>query len=495
MQRYVAVLRTLVVVLVFATNLSGQNGSSPTDPGSLRQHPDVADAIKVLDAWTETAVASRGTPGLSIGIVYDQQLVWAKGYGFANFEKKIPASPSTVYRIASITKAFTATAIMQLRDAGKLRLDDPVVKHLPWFRIKNPFPESRPITIWNLLTHTSGLPGDSTGVNWNDLKWPTRTEMISLLSEQEIVSPAGAEKRYSNLGYAILGEVIAAVSGEPYPLYIENHILKPLGMTTTYVLPKPDTPGLAVGYLRRVPGEVAREAAGFMYRNADIPDIAAGNLASTVEDLAKFASLHFRDDPGAGADILRGSTLEEMRRVQWLYEDWQSGEGLGFGSVRRVGNQVRVAMEGALPGWEGTFEIAPADKLGVIVLTNASEFDSGRFVDQAFRIVGPAIARATAPPQTTPIPDPAWDQYIGTYVLWKNEEVVEVLVLNGELTMVNPRAENPWNSRVTLKPIGPHTFRMIRVGGRYGELVHFEVDPTGRVTRLRGTAQYNDKVK
>lgn len=489
MQRWIPLLGTLFVALVFAVNLPGQNRPGHDNARSLSQHLDVADAIKVLDAWIEATVASRDLPGLSIGIVYDQELVWAKGYGFADLEKKIPASPSTVYRIASITKVFTATAVMQLRDAGKLRLDDPVVLHLPWFRIKNPFPKSPPITIRHLLTHTSGLPVESSGVNWNELKWPTRDEMIGLLSEQEAVFPAGTEFKYSNLGYAILGEIIGAASGKPYAQYIEEYILKPLGMTSTFMFPEPNSPGLAVGYRRRKP-RVAREAAAFLNRNAEIPGLAAGNLATNVYDLAKFASLQFCDSACRSGQILNPWTLREMHRVQWLRADWWSGVGFGFESVRRIGEQLRVGMEGALPGYEGTLAIAPADKLAVIVLTNASDGNSEDYINQTFAIVGPAIARATAPPQTISTPDPAWDKYVGTYA-WKDnwDELAEILVLNGELTMIHPNAENPWESRVTLKPVGPHTFRMI--GGAWnGELLQFEVDPNGRVTRLRLTGEY-----
>src|SRR5438067_2872215 len=123
----------------------------------LPQKPEVSGAIQVLDTWIQAAVTSREEPGLSIGIVYDQDLIWAKGYGFANLEKREAATPATLYRIASISKVFTGFAVMQLRDAGKLQLDDAVSKHLPWFRVKQPRPDSPPITIWHLLTHTSGL--------------------------------------------------------------------------------------------------------------------------------------------------------------------------------------------------------------------------------------------------------------------------------------------------------------------------------------------------
>src|SRR5262245_53173236 len=113
----------------------------PAEGKLLAQHPEVAAALQVLDAWVQATIASREQPGLSIGVVYDQDLIWAKGYGFADLAKQVPATPATLYRIASISKLFTATALLQLRDAGKLQLDDPVAKHLSWFKVKNVHPD------------------------------------------------------------------------------------------------------------------------------------------------------------------------------------------------------------------------------------------------------------------------------------------------------------------------------------------------------------------
>ncbi len=115
------------------------SAAAPTtipDRHPLARDPGVAAALTVLDAWIAATLAQREQPGLAIGIVHDQDLIWAKGYGFADLERRLPATPGTIYRIASISKLFTATAVMQLRDAGRLRLDDPVSERLPWFAIK-----------------------------------------------------------------------------------------------------------------------------------------------------------------------------------------------------------------------------------------------------------------------------------------------------------------------------------------------------------------------
>ena len=464
----------------------GQNGSGESRP--LARRPEVAAAIAVLDAWVASTATSREQPGLSLGIVYDQDLIWAKGYGFADLARKVPATPSTVYRIASISKLFTTTAILQLRDAGKLQLDDPVAKYLPWFRIKNAHPDGPTITIRHLLTHTSGLPREAAGVNWSDLTMPKREEMIRRIGEQETVFPAETEWKYSNFGLTLAGEIVASVSGEPWAQYVESHILRPLGMKTTTPVPASNLPHLAIGYGRRVPGD-PRDVEPFLDIEAERP---AGSLASTVEDLARFASLQLRDGPAGGAQVLKGSTLREMHRIQWLRPDWRSGWGLGF-SVRRVGDQVRIGHGGSLPGHLTRIEIAPADKLAVIVLTNANDGDPGRYVDQAFTLLTPAVAKATVTPKLTPTGDSSWEKYVGTYT-WKHSDV-QILILNGELTMITPEADNPWESRWTLKPAGPHQFRVVPSegytgSGPTGDLLTFEIDSQGQARRVKTPNSY-----
>jgi len=449
---------------------------------ALSEKPEVAGAIQVLDSWLSASVASRGEPGLSIGIVYGNDLIWSKGYGFANVEKRIPATASTLYRIASISKVFTATAILQLRDAGKLQLDDPVSKHLPWFHIKEPRADAPPITIWHLLTHTSGLARELPAYYWNDLKFPTREEMMRMVPEEPAVFAPEKAYKYSNLALAIAGEVVAAVSGEPYQQYVENHILRPLGMSSTLVAPSPTSPNLAVGYRRRVVGE-PREAEDFIEARALTP---SAGLASNIEDLARFVSLQFRDSPLGGSQILKGPTLREMQRVQWLKPDWQSGQGLGFG-IRHVGQQVRVGKDGAAPGYKSLIEWVPAEKFGVIVLINGYDAEPTYYVNQALSIMGPAIAKATAQPKTAPVADPSWSKYIGTYT-WKHVET-QILVVDGELIMISPEAAAPWDTRVRLIPVGPRTFKMTG-GGNDGELLQFEVDENGTATKLLASNYY-----
>lgn len=485
---YITNLGPLAVViaatLTWISPCEAQTAAAARHP--VAQKPEVAAALTVLDAWIAVTVAQREQPGLSVGIVYDQDLIWAKGYGYADLERRVPATPATIYRIASISKLFTATAIMQLRDANKLRLDDPVNQRLSWLSIRRTYEGGPPITIRHLLTHTSGLPSEVRGVNWNDLTVPDREEMRRVVPAQEAVFPPETEWKYSNLALSLAGEIVAEVSGEPWAQYIGRHILRPLRMTATQPVPTPDMPGLAVGYGRRVPGRV-REIAPFLDTRSESP---AGGIASNVEDLAKFVSLQLRDGPDIESQILRGSTLREMHRVQWLRPDWQSGWGLGF-SVRRVGDQVRIGHEGSLPGHRTSIEIAPAQRLGMIVLTNAVDGDPLRYINQAFTLLSPAVVKAMTQPAAPKVADASWQQYIGRYV-WKSSEM-QIQVLDGELTMITPEADSPWDSRIILRPVGQHTFRMVASGfsyGEIGELLTFDIDAAGKVSRVRTPSFY-----
>ena len=373
----------------------------------------VQSRMDLLSAWIESQMAYRNQPGLSVGIVYDQELVWSKGFGYANTDSKSPATPQTVYRIASITKLFTSTAIMQLRDAGKLQLDDPVEKHLSWFDIQDRFPDAPPITIRHLITHTSGLPREAAFPYWTDSNFPTREQVREALPGQQTILPTETRWKYSNLALALAGEIVAAASKSRYTDHIEQSILHPLDMSATQVRTiQEDHPKLATGYGRRLP-DGSRSVSPFTDCQGITP---AANMATTVEDLARFAMLQFRDGPSGGAQILEGSTLREMHRVHWLAPDWKSGWGLGFHVERDDANaRTYIGHGGSVKGFRTHLKIGLADKIAVIVLTNSDDGDSDMYVDKAFEWVAPAIVKAMIPEPVTSKPDPAWEMYVGKY--------------------------------------------------------------------------------
>jgi D-alanyl-D-alanine carboxypeptidase len=436
------------------------------------------DALRLLDAWVTTTVAQRDQPGVSIGVVLGDRLVWAKGYGYADMGKKVPASPQTLYRIASITKTFTAVAILQLRDAGKLQLDDPLRRHLSWARIRAHDPDASDVTIRELLTHSSGLQREVPGTFWTT---PTFPPSAALREEIEETNSPGITWKYSNLGFALLGEVVSAVSGEPWDRYVQRHILDPLGMRSTRIMPRADEPNLALGYARPVPGEHPVNASTFGSLEAVS---AAGNLASNIEDLAKYMAFHLSESALGSGVILKGATSRDMHRPQWLLDDWQNAWGFGM-RVRRVDGRVQVGHPGSVPGYRTQIEFVPTLRLGVIVLTNADDGNPASYVDYALQLLNPIAARAVARPVVPLSVNAA--RYVGRYRSQDGSTTMLVAVLDGQLSLVAPDAANPYTTRIILEfTSDPGTFVMRSTGtfafDAFGELLTFDVGSDGQIT-------------
>ena len=445
------------------------------------EHPDVRSQIDLLAAWIEAQRAYRGWPGLSIALVHDRQVLWAQGFGWADIEAKTPATPATLYRVASITKTFTATALLQLRDAGKLALDDEVRRHLPWFTPPATHADAPPITLRHILTHTTGLAREAPFPYWTDLQFPAIDEIRAAVATQEAVLATEDRWKYSNLAFVLAGEVVAAASGMPWAAYVRSHILEPLGMHASGVTDVPaDHPGLARGYTRRLPSGARGPVGPYDLKGVS----AAAALTTSVEDLARFVMLQLGSAPALGASrppVVRASTRREMHRVHWLQPDWEAGWGLGF-HIYRAHDRTLVGHGGSLRGYRSDFRFAPEARLGVIVLINADDGDAQLVVNKTFEWVAPAIGRATAAPP--PVADPEWRRYLGRYRnAWGD---AEVLVIGGRLTLIGPALADPMWAPATLVPTGVHTFRLETKDGfgSHGERVVFELDAAGRVTRL-----------
>lgn len=461
----------LAVLLAFSTV---QGESRIVD-----RHPEVADALELLDLWIEEQMAYEQIPGLAIGIVYDQELIWARGYGQADLERQTPITPRTLFRIASMTKLFTATAIMHLRDAGKLRLEEPVTTYLPWFEIRNPFTDAPPITIWHLLTHTAGLPRDAAFPYWTTHAFPAWEAVKKALPDQTLIYPTGSTYKYSNLGMALLGEIVAAVSGQPYAQYVQQHILDPLGMASTAVIPtQAHHQQLATGYTRRHPNG-SRQVMTYYDTNGMLP---MGNIVSSVEDLARFATAQF----GGQGSILKPGTLKEMHRVHWLYGSWTGGRGLGFAVSRHEGRSF-VYHGGWLGGFRSRLMFRPEEKIALIVLTNAEDVSPTGIAYEAYDLLAPVILQAVSSPVKPAKAERVWRKYLGVYTdPWGWE--TRVLIHNNRLALYGhnyPPEEEPEASLTLLTPVGKDTFRLPD-----GELLVFELDKSGQVLRLRKRYEY-----
>lgn len=447
---------------------------------SHNSHSDLNHALSLVQAWIEAQMAVQELPGLSVGLVDDQDLVWARGFGFENLERGTAATPSTIYRIASISKTFTSTAVLQLRDQGRLGLDDPVRQHLPWFRLGNGHARAPEVTIRHLLTHTSGLPREAAFPYWNDFQFPSLDQLIEALPAQDAPFPPEHRFKYSNLAVALAGEIVANLSDQPYAEYVHRSILEPLGMASTSVhLPGEHRARLATGYGRKLPGQT-REVRPFTDSGAMAP---AANLSSTAADLARFISLQFRDGPTGGAQVLKGSTLREMHRPHWVFPDWSGGRGLGFVVYRR-GERTLAGHGGHVAGYRTQILFDPRSRVGVAVLINASGADPLCFAGHIIDRLAPALEAGRPAPEAAPF-DPDWDALTGRFRnAWADVQVIR----QGErLVLVDPTEENPAGSAYVLEPAGPGVFRMVGDdgSGAVGELARFELDPQGRVERLK----------
>ena len=467
-------LRTafLVTLLAAAPRVHAQAAAPALN--ALATNADVLGAERLFSAWMEGQLAYRGIPGVAVGVVYDQQLVWSQGFGFADVKNRVPMTPQVKFRIASHSKMFAAIAIMQLREEGRLRLDDPVEKYLPWFKAKPAGDDDGVVTIEQLLSHTSGLQREA-GDHWSSYTFPTEDEIRRLYSDRQAAFAPNVRWKYSNLAFAVAGLVVEQITGQKWATYVQQQMLAPLGMNATSV--DQNVPGLTVPYMRRMP-DGSRDVLPFV----DARGMAAATgMTSTVDDLAKFVSAQFRRGPRGGAQILSTGSWREMHRVRAVDETWQSGSGLGFDFLR-VDNRTWVGHGGGYPGNTTHTLFQLNDKVGVIVLTNTNDSDPRQIAEQLIATVGAAVVKAMPARTPTVAWDPSWARFAGWYRSAMGDS--RVVLLNDRLVMISPTSTTV-GTPSTLEPLGGGRFRLMAPGGgsAIGEVVRF-VETNGEVTRM-----------
>jgi len=452
-----------------------------TQSASITEHPEVSSALKVLDLWLDAQIAHLSLPGITAGIVLDQEQIWSHSFGFSDVKAKIPMNDDSVYRIASISKLFTSIAIMKLYDEGKLRLDDPIIRHLPWFKLENEDEDSPKITIRHLLTHTSGVPREAPFPYFSEMEFPSYLEIKDSLSQEHMAYQPGSTYSYSNLGMALLGMIVSALSGEAYEDYIRRNILEPLGMNSSgFSLTNDIESRLAKGYGRLIPGE-DRQAFSFMNLKGVNP---AGGLFTSLADLTHFLCWQLRLRDSGRKEILKASTLVDMQRVHWLFQDWNSGQGLGFMIYHTPAGDI-VVHGGQLFGFASFVGIHPDGKLGLILLFNANDADIRHFAQQIFMFVGQALGTALAVPPLAPDQvNPSWKQYEGCYTgTWGD---MEVLVMNDRLAVVDTGNPSLMDAVDVLIPVSKDNFQLANDKRR----VSFEMTPEGKVKRMNWGASW-----
>lgn len=365
-----------LLVLLACTMVAQERTSKPRDlPESVRA------TIEALDKTATEATKDPENGSFSIAVVDKSGVLWIKSFGLADVERKIAATPATEYRIYSITKQFTALMLLQLMHQGKVRLSDPAQECFPEISAiqRRAYPQSSPITLLQLATHTSGLPIGSEEYKRGPVAhWEEK--LREELAHTSLESEPGTLFKYSNLGYAVLGACLAHASGTLYPQYIRDHILKPLQMTHSGFEMPPGTGQLATGYVLK-DGKLSSAIPDDINKNGQGYSVPASSLFSNLEDMTRF----LRFQMGAGPDTLLPAKEigDNYNRVVISSGDLQTGFGIGFQSFTPVDWYPKGGLAnfyghtGGNAGYTNAIMFETHTKIGLIVLHNDGRDNSG----------------------------------------------------------------------------------------------------------------------
>lgn len=445
----------------------------------------ITAAASLIDRWLAYKTEMSRIPGLSVGIIYKNQSILHQTYGYANLEERIPTRKETVYRIASFSKTFSAIAVMQLAEQGKLNLDVPVSTYVPWFT--NPHdPRVASITLRQLLSHTSGLDRDGTAGQWVTLEFPELSVIQQHVSDGAMVFDPATQWKYSNVGYTIVGQVIEAVSGEAYTEYMTRHIIEPLGLRHT----APDLNAkaeqeLAVGYSRDIPGQ-PRER--FPQISTRVMASATGFL-SNVPDLLRYIQAQFPGD----ITLLSEESKREMRRIQWLGEGGGNDQCLGF-ATWKVNDWRVYGHGGGFQGFITRFAFDPNRQIGIAVLTNAIDGPALTLVNGALSVINKYIVDYDELAKVEfAVEHP--ERFVGTYrTIWGDSQIAHI---GQSLLRYDPSADMPLEFVERLSPNADGSFTVTsgNAGGAYGEKIYFTFDEAGTAQTLISSGNTAERIK
>ena len=345
---------------------------------------EYSEAFQLIDYWLEAQKDYEKLPGLTALVTDKNETKWTGSFGFSDGVQ--PMKVENTFSICSISKLFTAVAIMQLVEDGKINLDDPIQKVLPWFDINNDFKDAPELTIKSILSHSSGLPRESNHPYWSwpDFPFPTKQDVIDELKNQEMLYPPSKYYQYSNLGLSLLGFIVEEVTQTNFDDYVNQNILIPLAMnnTKTYMSSEDYGKILTLGYssLNR---NNEREKVNFF--NADGIAAAAG-FTSNVEDLAKFARWQIDLVESLEKNILSPETLKLMHEIHWDDELTSITRGLGFG-VYNFDGDYWVGHGGSCPGYRSQLYINTNKELAYSVMINSSGTSPTKYIDGIHEIL------------------------------------------------------------------------------------------------------------
>ena len=376
---------------------------SPTAPGLSNSQEFEGFVDKIINE----ELSKSHVPGAVISVVKDGKLFFAKGYGYANVEKKIPVvADKTLFRVASLSKLFTATAAMQLYERGKLDLDADINKYLTGFQLENPFPE--PARVAQLMTHTDGTTKRRIG-----LAARTAAEIKPLgnyLSEYmpPVVWRPGELYSYSSHSTALLGYLVEKVSGIPFVEYINKNILEPLKMRRSTFLQPPPQPladDLAVGYQYQ---NGKFKAVPYLYLNI----APAASMSATATDMANFMIAHLQYGSYENSRILKADTVRLMHEQHFTHHPKLPGTGYSF--RERLENNIRmIGHLGSLRGYSSSLTLMPEQNIGIFIATNSFSGVAGKLLSRFLDSYFPVTNKST--PVKLALTEEQLNRFTGTY--------------------------------------------------------------------------------
>jgi CubicO group peptidase (beta-lactamase class C family) len=458
----------VVVAGVLAVPVAGPQAASAAQTGCRPATPAAAAAL--FDAELPERLRRDRVPGAVVSVVSGRETVFSTGYGRADLERDLPFSPSTsLVRIASITKLFTWTAVMQQVEAGRLDLDTDVNEYLSTFQIPATYPE--PVTLRALMSHTAGFEDWIIGTAARSAEGVPPLGEYLAANVPARIRPPGEVSAYSNYGAALAGHIVAEVSGEPYDRYVQRHIFDPLGMshsTAAEPVPASLAPDLAASYDSDV---TPPERVPFQFDKL-APD---GSISATADDIGRFIAAHLDQERGGG--ILAPETMAVMHERSFSADPRLDGYAHGF-KERTINGHRALMHDGGWEAFTSALVLVPDCDLGVFISVNGtSGVDAAiEAMDLFFDRFTPVVApTAGAVPSASDAPTTPAEPVAGSYApTRRNESSMERL-----LTLLGP-------SRLTVDGDGTVRFR----GDQWraiGDGLYQRVDGDERLSFRTGT--------
>jgi CubicO group peptidase (beta-lactamase class C family) len=419
-------------------------------------------AVAFIDSWLAYRMRRVGIPGLSVAICRKKDIVFSRAYGLANIARAEPLSTNHLFAAASNSKMFAATAILQLAGQKKMQLDEPACSYVPWLK-KHHDRRMQEITLRQLLSHGSGMIRDGLDNDYWLVKrpFPDAKMLRQRILSTELVLEPNTKVKYSNQGFALLGQVIEAVTGRPYPEYITKHIIKPLGLANTVADLSPVVEPLVTGY-----GPLVALRRTAIPRHGTTNAFAAAvGIHATPSDMCRFAAAHFFGNETLLTDITKKEAQRCQRAVTTGYDTGREF-GLGF-EVLRADDQRLVGHSGHMGGQQTATFFDPYGQVAVSVMANCKDapiveiirgiFEALNFFSQyAGKSASHRLARLNA----------RLGNELGT---------VQIVATSGKIVAIDPDDWSPFGWAEELQYINPTTLKGVTEGNIFneGELVQY----------------------